>query len=67
MQYLIVYTSDYTSLKSGEWARNGAGLRVSLRYGFGALDAEAIVTRAQNWIPVPEQQSCLVYPSSSSG
>ena len=68
MQYLVAYTSDYTLLKSsGEWALNGGGLWVSLQYGFGAVDAEAMVTRARNWLPVPDQQSCVITPSSNSG
>ena len=55
VQYLIVYTSDTTKLKGGEWTTNGAGLRVSSQFGFGAIDAEAMVTRARNWINVPVQ------------
>ena len=55
VQYLIVYTSDTTKLKGGEWTTNGAGLRVSSQFGFGAIDAEAMVTRAKNWINVPVQ------------
>ena len=68
MQYLVAYTSDHSTLKSsGGWAVNGGGLWVSLQYGFGAVDAEAMVTRARNWIPVPDQQSCVVYPDTNSG
>ena len=40
---------------------NGAGLRVSHQFGFGAIDAEAMVTRAQRWINVPEQVKQTVY------
>ena len=54
IQYLIIYTSDTTKL-SGDWIINGAGLKVSSQFGFGAIDAEAIVTRARHWISVPEQ------------
>ena len=50
-----MYTSDTTKLKGGEWITNGAGLEVSSHFGFGAIDAEAIVTRARNWINVPNQ------------
>lgn len=68
LQYLVAYTADYSKLKSsGDWGRNGGGLWVSVQYGFGAVDAEAMVTRARNWIPVPEQQSCVIYPDTSSG
>lgn len=29
-------------------------------YGFGALNALQIVSKAQSWINVPEQKSCKV-------
>ena len=29
---------------------------VSHEYGHGAMDAEAMVSRARHWIPVPVQQ-----------
>ena len=68
MQYLLAYTSNYSPLKSSEgWALNGGGLRVNNKFGFGAVDAEAMVTRARNWIPVPDQQNCVIYPDSNSG
>ena len=68
MQYLVAYTSDHAPLQSsGEWVVNGAGLWVSHQFGFGAIDAEAMVTRARNWVPVPEQQTCHVYPNAGGG
>ena len=65
IQYLIVYTSDTTKLKGGEWTTNGAGLKVSSQFGFGAIDAEAIVTRAKNWTNVPPQEYQYVYTSNT--
>ncbi len=65
IQYLIIYTSDTTKL-SGDWIINGAGLKVSSQFGFGAIDAEAIVTRARHWISVPEQLT-LSLPLYGSG
>ena len=35
--------------------KNAAGLAVSYSYGFGVIDAEAMVTRARHWINVPHQ------------
>ena len=67
VQYLIAYTSNRDSLSGGAWSTNGAGLRVSHKFGFGALDAEAMVTRAKRWINVPPQHSATVYPSPSYG
>ncbi|KAI8434469.1 hypothetical protein MSG28_012487 [Choristoneura fumiferana] len=38
------------------------GLRFDVRFGFGLLDAEALVRRALNWVTVPEKQICHVPP-----
>ena len=54
VQYLIVYTAN-PHLTAGPLTRNGAGLAVSRQYGFGVMDAEAMVTRARHWINVPPQ------------
>ena len=67
VQYLIAYTSNRDSLSGGEWSTNGAGLRVSHKFGFGAIDAEAMVTRAKRWINVPPQYNATVYASRSYG
>jgi len=67
VQYLIAYTSNPDILSGGDWATNGAGLRVSSQFGFGALDAEALVTRARRWITVPEQQVDTVTLSQTNG
>ena len=61
VQYLLVYTSDTTKLSGGDWKTNGAGLKVSSKFGFGAVDAEAMVTRARNWINVPQQLHSSLY------
>ena len=66
VQYLIAYTSNPDILVDGEWSTNGAGLQVSHKFGFGAIDAEAIVTRAKSWINVPRQQSDTVASSPST-
>ena len=66
IQYLIAYTSNPDILSDGEFDTNGARLKVSHKFGFGAVDAEAMVTRAQRWITVPPQNSSTVYASHSS-
>ena len=67
MQYLLAYTSDSSHLVNGDWRVNGAGLRVSHKHGFGAIDAEAMVTRAKRWINVPQQIIAQISPSTTSG
>ena len=68
IQYLLVYTSNPTPLLSltPDAFTNGAGLTVSHQFGFGAIDAEAMVTRAQRWTNVPPQQKVTVYTSDES-
>ena len=46
---------------------NGAGLSVSRKFGFGVMDAEAMVTRARHWINVPSQMNDSVTPDIDSG
>ena len=55
VQYLLVYTSSPHGLVDAEWITNGAGVNVSHKFGFGALDAEALVARGRHWSHVPEQ------------
>ena len=57
VQYLIVYTSNPDILTVNDLTTNAAGLNFSHSFGFGAIDAEAMVTRARHWINVPEQIS----------
>ena len=68
MQYVIAYTANPDLTQTfGPPRRNGAGLAVSRRFGFGVMDAEAMVTRARHWINVPEQMNDTVTPAPSSG
>ena len=67
VQYLLAYTANPDILTGDDWVTNGAGIKVSHHFGFGAIDAEAMVTRARNWTTVPEQHSKTLYSSSSGG
>eukprot|EP00731_Ephydatia_muelleri_P015758 Em0009g182a len=70
VQYLIVYTSNPQHLTSSgdwTWSTNQAGLSVSHQFGFGAIDAEAMVTRARSWINVPMQQTVSVGANPALG
>ncbi|XP_052742405.1 neuroendocrine convertase 1 isoform X2 [Bicyclus anynana] len=61
VQHLIVWTSEYAPLSENPgWQINGIGLRFDLRFGFGLLNAEALVTAALNWTTVPEKQTCRI-------
>ena len=67
MQYLLIYTANSDALQSaGLWYTNGAGLNVSSQFGFGAINAEAVVTKAQHWTTVPEQMLANVVPTANT-
>ena len=44
---------------------NGAGRRFHLNFGFGAIDTEAMVTRARRWIKVPAQVTSSVFVATT--
>jgi len=67
IQYLIVYTSNPDRTNATLYSTNGAGLRVSHEFGFGVMDAEAMVTRARHWINVPSQRSITLLPEKDTG
>ncbi|XP_045513292.1 neuroendocrine convertase 1-like [Pieris brassicae] len=57
IQHIIVWTSEYAPLSSNYgWQTNGIGLRFNVRFGFGLLNADALVAKALNWTTVPEKQ-----------
>ncbi|XP_061043991.1 neuroendocrine convertase 1 [Eubalaena glacialis] len=63
MQHLVVWTSEYDPLANNPgWKKNGAGLMVNSRFGFGLLNAKALVDLAdpRTWSSVPEKKECVV-------
>ncbi|CAG9791065.1 unnamed protein product [Diatraea saccharalis] len=61
VQHLIVWTSDYAPLSNNPgWQINGVGLRFDIRFGFGLMNAAALVTTALNWTTVPEKFTCQI-------
>uniref|UniRef100_A0A8D0GDI5 Neuroendocrine convertase 1 n=1 Tax=Sphenodon punctatus TaxID=8508 RepID=A0A8D0GDI5_SPHPU len=67
IQHLVVWTSEYDPLASNPgWKKNGAGLMVNSRFGFGLLNAKALVDLAdpKMWKGVPEKKTCIVKDDS---
>ncbi|XP_038556485.1 proprotein convertase subtilisin/kexin type 6-like isoform X6 [Micropterus salmoides] len=62
VQHLLVKTSRPVHLKADDWKTNAAGHRVSHLYGFGLVDAEAMVLEARKWRTVPPQHTCSQMP-----
>jgi len=58
MQHIVVMTSNPAPLFGGanDWTTNGVGRNVSHVFGFGLMDAGAMVTLAKKWKPVPDQE-----------
>ncbi|XP_021397203.2 proprotein convertase subtilisin/kexin type 5 isoform X2 [Lonchura striata] len=59
VQHIIVRTSRAGHLNANDWKTNAAGYKVSHLYGFGLMDAEAMVTEAEKWTTVPPQHVCV--------
>ncbi|NWH25868.1 FURIN protein, partial [Grus americana] len=60
MQHLVVQTSKPAHLNANDWVTNGIGRKVSHSYGYGLLDAGAMVSLAKNWTTVGPQRKCVI-------
>lgn len=59
MQYLVVLTSRAAPLeKETGWIVNGVKRKVSHKFGYGLMDAGALVALAEKWTTVPPQHIC---------
>ena len=62
MQHLTVLTSKRNSLYDSKnrfyWSMNGVGLEFNHLFGFGVLDAGAMVALASIWKTVPPRYHC---------
>jgi len=70
VQHLTVRTCRPRGLlEARDWADNGVGLSFSHSFGFGLMDAGAMVKLAKEWKTVPEQQTCAIKgaPAQSYG
>jgi len=58
MQHIVVQTSNPAPLFGGasDWTTNGVGKNVSHVFGFGLMDAGAMVRLAKAWKTVPDQE-----------
>ncbi|XP_033124048.1 neuroendocrine convertase 1-like [Anneissia japonica] len=68
IQHIIVWTSEYAPLESNDgWLTNGIGLKVNSNFGFGLLNAHAIVEMADPsvWQSVPPKRICESGPDKS--
>lgn len=61
LQHLTVLTSKRNQLHDEvhKWRRNGVGLEFNHLFGYGVLDAGAMVTMSKDWKTVPERFHCV--------
>ncbi len=67
VQHLVAWTSEYAPLMGNPgWKQNGAGLWVNSRFGFGLLNAAALVNAAdpKTYRSVPDKVICTVETTS---
>jgi len=55
VQHIIVRTARQGNLKATDWRVNGLGRKVSHSFGYGLLDAAAMVKLAKSWTLMPPQ------------
>ena len=59
MQYLVVMSSQPGPLlRESGWLRNGQGRQFNHKFGYGLMDAGAMVDLAERWKNVPLQHVC---------
>ncbi|XP_050537397.1 furin-like protease 1, isoforms 1/1-X/2 isoform X1 [Daktulosphaira vitifoliae] len=60
MQHIVVLTARPTHLLASDWVVNGVGRKVSHSFGYGLMDATAMVRLARRWKTVPAQHVCNI-------
>ncbi|KPA16929.1 secreted protein containing Peptidase S8 and S53, subtilisin, kexin, sedolisin [Candidatus Magnetomorum sp. HK-1] len=75
VQHILVQTSIQNDPGDPGWSQNASGLYMNPKYGFGLVDAEAAVKKAQTWqsvnpssfIPYKNQVNLPIPDQNSSG
>ena len=62
VQNILVHSSRKNDVNDSSWSVNGGGLNVSHKYGFGAVDAGAAVSLAENWTSSGEEANATFGP-----
>ncbi|XP_056022514.1 furin-like protease kpc-1 [Ostrea edulis] len=66
VQYIILLTSNPDPMEDGNWVTNGKKRKVSLRYGYGLMNATAMVDYGLRWINVPPKHICAVLSDANN-
>lgn len=57
VQSILLHSTRKNDPSGSGWVKNGAGLWVNHKYGFGAVDAAAAVNLAKTWVPLGPETS----------
>lgn len=60
MQHIVVRTAKPANLIAKDWRTNALGRNVSHAFGYGLMDAAAMIVMAKQWTTMPEQFSCEI-------
>lgn len=60
MQHIVVRTAKPANLHASDWLKNGVNRNVSHSFGYGLMDADAMVMLAKRWVTAPPQKMCMV-------
>ena len=66
VQHILVKSAREMDVGDASWEMNGAGHMVSHKYGFGAADAGAAVSLAENWTSSGQESNASFGPYSPS-
>lgn len=61
LQHIVQQTANPEGLHDKGWRKNGVGRSYSHYFGFGLMDAHAMVKLAKTWTNVPEQSMCEIH------
>uniref|UniRef100_A0A0K0E7I3 P/Homo B domain-containing protein n=1 Tax=Strongyloides stercoralis TaxID=6248 RepID=A0A0K0E7I3_STRER len=60
IQHIVLRTANPIPLLDNPgWSTNGVGRKISNQFGYGLMDAGAIVKLSKVWTTVPEQRKCI--------
>lgn len=60
MQHIVVRTAKPANLVAKDWRTNALGRNVSHAFGYGLMDAAAMILMAKQWTSVPTQYTCEI-------
>lgn len=60
MQHIVVRTAKPANLIAKDWRTNALGRNVSHAFGYGLMDAAAMIIMAKQWTTMPDSMTCEI-------